>query len=293
MRITVVTPSYNQLPYLEETIHSVLNQRYPDLEYIVVDDGGSDGSLELARQYEPRLAKLITGPNAGQTKAINKGFRIATGDIVAWLNSDDVYLPGTLQRVAEEFEKDPHCRWLTGQFVFFGGKNASQNYFPKVNAPTHAGDWYARQPIAQPATFWRRDVLEQFGLLDESFNYCMDYEFFTRIVTAGLKCKTIDFPFAGYRLHPTSKTVAQAKRFNEEDLRVRELHMHKLPPSELRRAKRAMQWQKAAYRYYHAVDLLRNGDKSAAKRHVLETLQQFPTSLLSRPCFGAVRRLVF
>lgn len=114
MKISIVTPSFNQAEFLEETIQSVLNQRHDDLEYIVVDGGSSDGSLSIIEKYSSSLTSWISEPDSGQVEAVNKGMAIATGDICAYLNSDDLYLPGTLSLIARYFADNPACRWVCG-----------------------------------------------------------------------------------------------------------------------------------------------------------------------------------
>jgi len=292
-KISVVTPSYNQRDFLEETILSVLNQRYPNLEYIVIDDGSTDGSLEITKKYADRLAHWETGPNQGQTRAINKGFRRVTGDIVAYINSDDVYLPGAFHRVAEEFTRDPACEWLSGQYIFFGGPDARTNKFYHCKVPAHVGDWFAAQPIAQPATFWRRELMEKHGLLDESYNYCMDYEYFMRFAVAGEICKPIQHPICAYRLHVSSKTVSQPRRFEIEDQRLKDAYLPRLNAREAMRARQAMKRQASICRHYRACDLLHQGKRSEAWREMFGAWKQHPSSMTSRSSLGAVRRLLF
>src|SRR3954447_3859663 len=118
-KISVVTPSFNQAEYLEETLRSVLDQEYTNLEYIVIDGGSTDGSVDIIRRYEDRLAYWVSEPDQGQYDALNKGFARTTGEIMAWLNSDDKYLDWTFSSVAEAMSKLPEIEWLTSQFQFF------------------------------------------------------------------------------------------------------------------------------------------------------------------------------
>ncbi len=206
-RVSIVTPSFNQGPFIEETIRSVLLQGYPDLEYIVIDGGSTDGTVEILAKYEPWLAFWVSEPDRGQAHAINKGFRRATGEIVAWLNSDDLYLPEALRTAVEAM----HARGadaLYGNCYFLSAAGARRTLIvpPPVTYETLLRFW--RTPGStppQPAIFLRRRVLDEVGLLDETLRYTMDYELWLR-VAARHQFSYLDTALAGYRLHPASKT---------------------------------------------------------------------------------------
>lgn len=169
-KITIVTPNYNCAEYLEQTIASVLAQNYPALEYIVIDDGSSDGSASIIRRYEDRLAYWRTRPNRGQYATINEGFERATGEIMAWLNSDDMYFPGAFSVVGEIFTQFPEVEWLTttqpaawneqGQNVGAGNMVGYSKPLFLRGAHGPARGNYVRGSIQQESTFWRRSLWE-------------------------------------------------------------------------------------------------------------------------------------
>ncbi len=208
-RISVITPSFNQAGYIERTICSVLGQNYPNLEYIVVDGGSTDGTLEILKKYGSRLT-WISEKDSGQSEAINKGMRMATGDILAFLNSDDIYEPGALTAVASRFKADPSIMWLTGRCriideddreirsVITSYKNLLLDHYLYELLLT-------ANPISQPATFWRKEVLDEIGLFDPGETLVMDYDYWLRIGQR-YQPAIINKNLAAFRIHPQSKT---------------------------------------------------------------------------------------
>jgi glycosyltransferase involved in cell wall biosynthesis len=219
-KISIVTPSYNQAQFLEETIRSVLLQDYPNLEYIIIDGGSMDNSVEIIKKYESDLAYWVSEPDEGQTSAINKGFRRATGDIMAWINSDDLYTKGTFQKVGEIFKQSPELCAIYGNCILFDEKERELLLKPGIFIfqKMISGDY-----IPQPSTFFRRDVIDKIGYLDENFHYSMDYDLFLRI-GAKYKIEYVDEVFSKFRFHETSKTVSQDFHFFPEDI----LALHKI-----------------------------------------------------------------
>jgi glycosyltransferase involved in cell wall biosynthesis len=206
VKVSVVTPSYNQSQFLEETIVSVLEQAYPELEYIVVDDGSTDGSLEIARRYEDRLHRLIAQENAGQVAAINHGFRHTDGELMAYLNSDDTFLPGAVSEMAAAFEADPALVMVYGDALYTDAESrqtgylASRPWDPPVmvrNCDNH---------VVQPSSMWRRSAWEQAGPFDERGYYFFDFELYLRLSALG-PVQRVERPWSTYREHPASKTV--------------------------------------------------------------------------------------
>jgi glycosyltransferase involved in cell wall biosynthesis len=223
--ISVVTTSFNQAAYLEQTLASVQSQNYPTLEHIVVDGASTDGTPDLlARKSGESWSHLrwLSEPDKGQTQAMNKGLRMATGDVIGWLNSDDIYRPGCLEAVARVFEEHPEVDVLYGDYTFIDkdGKHLSER---REIEPNRLVLFYHHVLyIPTTATFFRRRIFDSGYWLDESLQYAMDYEFFVRLAMAGFHFRHISALLADFRLHPASKTCATAERQMAETRWVRD-----------------------------------------------------------------------
>ncbi len=212
-RITVITPSFNQGNFIEQTINSVLNQNYPELEYFVMDGGSTDNTLEVLKKYDGRLL-WISERDKGQSHAINKGLRMATGEIIAFLNSDDLYEPGSLLKVGTFFTTFPDANWLTGKCrtVDWAGREIRKgitlykNTWLKLRS---YGVLAVLNYISQPATFWSRKVVRRVGDFDESLRYAMDYDYWLR-VGSKFKLWVLNDYLACFRVHPSSKAGSSA-----------------------------------------------------------------------------------
>jgi glycosyltransferase involved in cell wall biosynthesis len=218
-KISIVTPSFNQARYLEATIQSVLRQGYARLEYIVVDGGSTDGSVDIIRKYESRIAYWVSEPDRGQAHAIAKGMCRTSGDILAWLNSDDTYEPGTLDYVGRFFAQNADVDILYGNYnrIDAAGAILERKRQPRF----HAGiAKYVYCMLMQPATFWRAGVYERVGGIDPTFQFAMDYELFLRMIQAGRVAQAAR-PLANFRIHETSKTSTLSSVACEELRRIR------------------------------------------------------------------------
>jgi len=180
LRISIVTPSFNQVRFLEHTIRSVMSQNYENLEYVIIDGGSTDGSVEVIKQYAPHLAYWRSERDEGHGSALNEGFRQTTGEIMGWLNSDDLYLPWTLSTVAEIFASHPEVDWITGTNAIWDEKgrmvNAFRTFKNKYDFLLGRYEW-----IQQESTFWRRSLWEAGGSsINETYKFMVDGELWSR-----------------------------------------------------------------------------------------------------------------
>jgi glycosyltransferase involved in cell wall biosynthesis len=215
-KISVITPSYNQAGFIEQTIRSVLLQRYPNLEYIVIDGGSSDGSVEIIRKYEPWLAYWVSEPDKGQSHAINKGFERATGDVLCWLNSDDYYLPNALLRVGPTLAKGAGNYAVAGHClkVYQDGRPAALLEGRYENRRRLLQFWKGYQ-MHQPAIFWRREVFEKVGRLDETLHLIMDFDYWVRIA-AHFDFVNLDCVLVGCNYHAEAKTGDEYRQYHAD-----------------------------------------------------------------------------
>ena len=194
LKLTIVTPSLNQGSFLEETILSVLKQGYEPLEYIVIDGGSNDESVSVIRRYEDRLAYWVSEKDRGQVHAINKGLEKATGDVFAFINSDDVYLPGAFNAALGHFDENPESKWVCGDTIMFGEGHDTRLIRANVPASAaHCLSWAYRAP--QPGHFWKTELVKS-GFA-ERWNYDFDHDMYVRLLLAGYTCEYLPLPMAG------------------------------------------------------------------------------------------------
>ena len=218
MLVSIITPSFNQARYLEETIRSVLDQDHPQLEYIIVDGGSTDGSLEIIKKYADRLAWWVSEKDQGQTDAINKGFARAKGEILAWLNSDDTYNPGAISAALAFLQAHPQAGLVYGDTNFIDENGKILGAFPAAQTDyKRLRRGYVHIP--QQAAFFRADIWKQVGPLDPSFYFAMDYDLWVRIASHAPIFYTPQV-WANFRLHSEGKTVVADQRCWPEMLRV-------------------------------------------------------------------------
>ncbi len=226
--ITVITPSYNQGQFIGQTIESVLRQDYPNLQYLIIDGASTDHTAKVVAPYRNRLT-FISERDQGQTDAINKGLRMATGDIVCWLNSDDYFLPGTLQAVGTFFAANPEKLWLTGdcQIVDEAGQPIQEpirQYKRVLRSLWPAAFLGVTNAVCQPATFWRRAAHQPLGYLREDLRYTMDYDWWLRLAQAQPPAISRQV-FSAFRIHQHSKGGSQYVPQFQEDYETLRRHI--------------------------------------------------------------------
>jgi glycosyltransferase involved in cell wall biosynthesis len=215
--VSVITPSFNQAKFLEATMKSVLNQTYPNLEYIVVDGGSTDGSVQIIQSYAKQLSWYVSEPDQGQSDAINKGFKKAQGEIIAWLNSDDLYLPGTIAEAVEIFLEHPEAAMVYGDAVSADSEGRLLNEL-RFNS-WDVEDFLQFKIICQPAVFLKRTLVEKIGYLDTSYHFFLDHHLWIR---AARVVNPIHHPkiWAVSRYHPEAKNITLASQSGEEVYRI-------------------------------------------------------------------------
>jgi len=204
-KISIVTPSYNQGKFLERTILSILNQNYPNLEFIIIDGGSTDESLKIIKKYEKYLSYWVSEKDRGQSDALNKGFKMTTGEIIGWQNSDDIYLPGAFDKVAKFFKENSKIDIVYGnRFDIDEDDNIiGESRFVRFSKIVYQ---YDGLPFGTQSLFWRRALFSKIGYLDVELHFSMDYEYFLRAAIFKAKFRYIPFYLGAMRRHKAAKT---------------------------------------------------------------------------------------
>jgi glycosyltransferase involved in cell wall biosynthesis len=235
-RISIVTPSFNQAAFIERTICSVLDQNYPNLEYIIIDGGSTDGSVEVIRRYEKHLTFWVSEQDRGQSHAINKGLKIATGDWIAWQNSDDIFYPGTFESLANAARKNSQSNLIIGNMNMIDEQGDVINDLKYVT-PTYESLLAEGMVLTNQAAFWRRSIHQKIGYLKEDLHYGFDFEWFLRILQYG-RATHVNKTWGGLRMHSETKTSQFQVLFDNEYANIlegRQVSIAKVRVYQLRR----------------------------------------------------------
>lgn len=273
--VSIVTPSYNQAEFLEETLRSVLDQDYEQIEYIVVDDGSTDGSDRIIERYADRLASATFRPNGGQASAINHGFAQATGDLLAYVNSDDTILPGGVSELVSALTADSDLLLVYGDALYTNERSEVTGYLESRPFDVAAMVASCDNHVVQPSTLWRREAWERFGPFDENGWYFFDFQFFLRFPAE--RVRRIPKPLSTYRVHERAKSSGGSS-LAEDHARLAQQFLR---PDRLPAAARSVARQGRASAYllgaefaYEALDLRR------ARGYVLRGMSLAPPRLL-------------
>lgn len=273
--VSIVMPSFNQARYLETALRSVLEQDYPRIELIVIDGGSTDGSLAVLQRYAPRLASWVSEPDAGQADGINKGLRQASGEIVAWLNSDDAYLPGAIRDAVETLQSSPEVGLVYADGIMVDSDQVllDRHRYRQLSLV----DLLSFEVLLQPTVFMRRSALEQVGYLNDSYQLTLDHELWVRIA-ARFRLHHIRAYWALERTHAEAKTIARAADFVTEARRLLDWAKDTPPFSEAY----ALQPKRieAGFNVFAARRLIDAGEYRQAFRHVLTALGLHPPTVV-------------
>ena len=226
--VSVVTPAFNAAPFIEETIRSVLAQDYPRIEYLVMDGGSTDGTLQILERYRDRL-EFVSAPDGGASDAINRGFKKARGEILAWLGADDLYLPGAISAAVAGLAEDPTAVAVYGEGYWIGEDGRTIGRYPTV-APYSPTSFRRECPICQPSCFMRREALEAVGGLDAALQSAFDYDLWIRL-SRRYRFRAIPQYLAQSRMHSRNKSLGEKQRMFEECIQLLRRHYGYVPVS--------------------------------------------------------------
>ena len=287
-KISIVTPSFNQAQYLEQTIRSVLDQNYPNLEWIVVDGGSKDGSVDLIRKYEKHFAWWVSEKDRNHPHALNKGCEKVTGEIFAFVNSDDLLEPGALHYTARAFQ-NPQVNWIVGWAKYFDNSGDEWVYGPqKID---RAIDWFLHNPIPQISSFWRTQAFARVGLFTEKYLWSFDYEYWMRLhFVAGWTPVYVRRCLGDFRLHDQSKTVSKPGNYIPDNIALHKEYGKYLTGAQRKRLAIEAKRLQASRARSAAWEALKKKDVKSARRYAMDSVKAAALSKESwRAVYSAVR----
>ena len=272
--VSLITPSFNQSRFLEETIRSVLLQGYPNLEYIIIDGLSTDGSQEIIKKYEKHISCWVSEPDKGHADAVNKGWKTANGGFVSWLNSDDFLYPRSLENTVDTLKKNPDIHVCYGDAARVNERSQScDRDFKGGNFSLKDMLVFWRNPVPQPGFLMRRSVIDQIGFLDESYSFAFDFEYWMRMAVHDMKGKYIPQRLAAFRMHRDAKT------YKEQDVRIKNrfgLYEQYFQDERISREFRKKYRQKSKNKLYlNAADIFyKREEPEKLKKYALQGLQE-------------------
>jgi len=292
-RLSIVTPSFNQQPFIEETIRSVLLQGYPDLEYIIIDGGSTDGSIQIIKKYARWLHYWVTDADNGQSNAINKGFNKATGSLYGYINSDDLYEQDALANIASQFRENISLDLVAGICTVFDEGGVKRLFEPSW--PDDISSFVRTtfsSTFGQPASFWTADLYRKIGGFDESLSHCFDRDFFLKAGLSGVIPLMIPVRIARFREHPLSKSFKNVIEFHKESILLLSKHGPACGLSSME-IKEYGQIMRNEVAYEQIFSIWRDKGRSRAMLSFLRMILESPQLLLQRKILGQMRRLLF
>lgn len=293
-KISIVTPTFNQGEYIEQTIQSVLNEGYPNLEYIIIDGGSTDNTVEIIKKYEKYFKFWISEKDKGQSNAINKGLRYCTGEIFNWLNSDDYLEPGALKVIAKSFSAGADL--VAGKVRLFEGKGKNEKVIEYVQHSKLSAKgimyWLKGVQFVQPGVWMRRSLFYKCGGIDENLHYCFDWDLYIRYLSLFPDVTYTDNLLIHFRYHNQSKTVSMQERFQQEELKIVEKLSVQRADNRLRKiaVNRILERE-----WFYVLKESMNQTSNNKAERIFTIAKQINLSniRLWRATAGAVRRIVF
>ena len=287
---SIITPNYNAAPFVEETIRSIANQTCTDFELIVVDGESTDGSIEILHSLKSHISELIVEKDSGQTNAINKGIKRASGEWIAYLNSDDIYYPDTLKAIKKTISEQQDSKWIIGKSKKFGNEGQFYEYgLLKLPQEEKAIDWVTYQAYSpQEASFIHRSVFDAIGSFDEDFHFAFDCEYWLRMYLAGYRPVEIDSLVAGFRIHEKSKTGTSWLPFLDEHDKMLRKHATEFTIMEIEFASKVLKQKRAITKTYE-IDKFANEKPLSV---LMNNAKAYPQLLTERFFWGAVKKVI-
>lgn len=290
-KISIVTPTFNQGQYIEQTIQSILNQNYPNLEYIIIDGGSTDSTLDIIKKYEKHLTYWISESDRGQAHAINKGLEKSTGEIFQWINSDDYMEEGALFKIAAAF-LDPKVDVVAGKTVYFENGVFEEPIQQSLLSSSGLLFWQKGVKFVQPGVWLRLKYIKQSGGIDEEFHFSFDWDLYIRYLCRFKRIKYIDGILVYFRLHKQSKTVASLEKFhNEEILILNKLSKQNNLP-ELKNPAKKRLIRKDWYNVVEKMIQNKQLSKFARVRNLVIPCLKNPSQKWNRITLGAIKQII-